>query len=407
MLIEIHGAGFHNKGAQLMLEVVLRRVAQRFPNAEFCVEWDRSISDVELRRLGLKTFFVSAPRVRPRRYPVLGPLSSVAGRLVPGSLLRSRNMVARHWVDALIDISGYAFGDKMPLPRTQAFASRSRYYARRGKPVVMLPQMFGPFESGAIQAAMRRVCDSADLIYARDTVSYGHVEGLFATGCSKLRLAPDIAIFAEPDPGTPLPDRPYACIVPNARILDKGGLQWRGRYIGDLVHTVRLLRQQGLSVLLTMHESSGEDRELANQILAQVGPEVASMYESNCPFQLKAVFAGARLAVASRFHAVVSALSSGTPAIVLGWAHKYEMLMHDFGCSEYMHDAKEGREELEAKILALTRDETHCRVRAKLLECKNRMYAANAKMWDDVFAFLENGTTGIKADPQVALLQGE
>ena len=100
MLIEIHGAGFENKGAQLMLETVTRRVSERFPSAEYCLEGGRDRPGSELRRLKLSTIFFAAPRHHPRRHPYLLGASHMLGHLVPRFMLRPKHQVARHRIDA-------------------------------------------------------------------------------------------------------------------------------------------------------------------------------------------------------------------------------------------------------------------------------------------------------------------
>jgi len=46
------------------------------------------------------------------------------------------------------------------------------------------------------------------------------------------------------------------------------------------------------------------------------------------------------MAVVSRFHAMVKALSLGKPTVVVGWSHKYLEVMEEFGLGRYvLHDA--------------------------------------------------------------------
>ncbi len=96
-------------------------------------------------------------------------------------------------LDAVIDVTGFAFGDEWadsPLGR------RARNYERwrfRGVPVYMLPQAFGPFRSTA--APSKLAIESARLVYARDADSLDYVSKLFDGQMPHgVRLAPDFTV---------------------------------------------------------------------------------------------------------------------------------------------------------------------------------------------------------------------
>lgn len=44
------------------------------------------------------------------------------------------------------------------------------------------------------------------------------------------------------------------------------------------------------------------------------------------------------LMLGSRFHALIAALSSGVPAVAIGWAHKYPELLGEFGMERLVFD---------------------------------------------------------------------
>ena len=162
-----------------------------------------------------------------------------------------------------------------------------------------------------------------------------------------------MTIFAEPADGVALPDEKYACLVPNMRVLDRGGEEWRGGYINRYVTAAKQCFAHGLKCFIVVHDASGHDQQLADQLVQELGSDRAEIYTEPHPRRLKAFIQGAELLVASRFHSVVAALSCGVPAIVLGWAHKYEMLLEDFGVSELNHTADASAEEL-AKLIDAT-----------------------------------------------------
>jgi colanic acid/amylovoran biosynthesis protein len=46
---------------------------------------------------------------------------------------------------------------------------------------------------------------------------------------------------------------------------------------------------------------------------------------------IRAIIAGTDILVTSRFHAMIAALSVGTPPLVIGWSHKYDEVLQPFG----------------------------------------------------------------------------
>ncbi len=380
MIIELHGAGFRNKGAQLMLWTASRILAARGVDG-FCMEVMPSGSAAECAEHGILPIF---PSIRP--FPQARPaslffrLSRVAGRVLPPSSDYARRQDA----DALIDISGFAFGDAWGARRAANFARRARWYRRDGKPVIMLPQMFGPFEDAGVARAFSGVLDACDRVYARDRVS---LEAARACGRSDhLTQAPDITIFLPETPEVPESSAPYGCIVPNVRVLDHGKQKdlWAPIYLDRLEAVGQAMAARGLAVRIVVHDASGEDRPLGEQLMARL--DGASLFEHPDPKVLKGFLGGAELVVGSRFHSLVAALSMGVPSLAMGWGHKYEMLLEDFG----QPDMTYGPTEPEAALLERFDRLAEGRDAAAqvVVEHREAMRGVNAAMWDEVAALL-------------------
>ena len=60
--------------------------------------------------------------------------------------------------------------------------------------------------------------------------------------------------------------------------------------------------------------------------------------ESLPPAALRALIDLCEVTVTSRFHAMVSALSTGTPVQVVGWSHKYAEVLEAFGLANQAMD---------------------------------------------------------------------
>lgn len=387
MLIEITGARFTNKGAQLMLATVCDRLRQAMPDVRLTMPLDYD-AYADRAPYGLH-YTVRPPEywTAPRR---LGRdlLSNVAARTRLGEAF---GLVHERDIDALIDISGYAFGDKWSLANPRLLAQRAAAFRRRGKPVVMLPQMLGPFTKPGQAEAFTELSEHVDLIYAREQESFDAARPLVAYP-ERLRVVPDITITT-PAKAVQTPDHDYLCLVPNSKLLQANPQQqdWSGSYLERLANAAEQAIQRGLEVVIVQHEYKEADERLTRDLHKRIGVDRCTVFRNSDPQVLKGFLGGARLVVGSRFHSLVSTLSMGVPAIALGWAHKYDALMRDFGAPEAIHRAADPSDHLTGLIDDVLRQ--HEEMVRTIASQKSEMVVANQKMWTDVFTLL-----GIKID---------
>lgn len=387
MIVELHGAGFRNKGAQLMLLTVCNKL-RSLGGVEVCMEALPGDSAEQRQTYGIRPIRPSVrPFARAKPVSVFFRLSRVAGRALPPSSRYAR----RQDPQALIDISGFAFGDDWGWRRTHNFARRAAWYRRHGKPVVMLPQMLGPFEDADVATAFRGLLDATDRVFARDRISLDAVRGLGGRD-QHVTLAPDLTIFGGDKPPIFRPsEQPRACVVPNVRMLDRGGNQdlWRPIYLDRLERAARVLLDQGLRVEVVVHDA-GEDRPLAEELVRRLAGEPVGLFEHSDPLALKGFLGGSRVVVGSRFHALVAALSMGVPALALGWSHKYEMLVEDFDLAGMTYGPEEPEDALVERVRVLAgdgREDAH----RKVVEARERMRPVNEAMWSEVAGLLGLG----------------
>ncbi|QDU70919.1 polysaccharide pyruvyl transferase family protein [Mucisphaera calidilacus] len=391
MMIEIHGAGFTNKGAQLMIRTVINRVRESLPDADFCIETGSDARYPRVAEYGLHMLYPQATWDRPRRIPYLLRLSHLLGRVIPASFVRPFGLVRRQDVDALIDVSGYAFGDKFGVYKSRVFNQRAAAYAQRGKPVIVLPQMLGPFQEAGFEKVMAEMVSRSSLFYARDRMSLDDCRRLLGDRAEPIRLAPDITIYQSPGRrDVAMPDNPArtVAIVPNIRMLDKGDPRWKESYLPRLTAVGKSLRERGYDLHVVIHETRGGDARLGEQLRDAIDPSGVPVIAYEDPLDLKAYLGQCRLVIASRFHAVVGSLAMGTPAVVIGWAHKYEMLLEDFGIPQMIHGIDDGPDDLQGKVDQLLDDGRREAMHQTLVRRKAEMKPLNDEMWERVVAAL-------------------
>lgn len=384
MLIEIHGGGFHNYGAQLMTITVIDKVTKRFPDAEFCVDGATGATFANRGPLNLMAVFPPIP-CKPMYLRTIKPLANLFYRK---SWKRNLGLVRYTDPNAFIDISGYAYGDSWGVNPLKHVLDKTAAFLRRKAPIVLMPQQLGPFTNPEQVDLAQRLFDRSDLVYARDQKSYDELKRVAPSGCTP-KIAPDITIFQHDHAGTTA--ERYACIVPNERMLDKGGPQWREMYLDHLKLVALQIRKLGLHTRIVVHAPFGGDLRLAKKLQEQLADDQSvSFDDTRDPVRLKQVLAGATLVVGSRFHALVGALSTGVPVIALGWSHKYPQLLNDFGTPEYHFDSPESPDQLVDMVQRLASEQEQSRVREELKRRKTVMVDDNTRMWDEVYSVLEN-----------------
>ena len=320
MIIEFHGAGFVNKGSELMLRTAMSELSCRIANLESAV-FPRDDCADERARLNLRHMLPS----RGRGGLLLGALAkadqvaALVGREKYRKLLRLYGLVDVGMADAMVDISGFAISDAWGPAPAERLLHVARTYKRRDAPVVLLPQALGPITSSRLRRTFAGIAQVADLVYARDAESFRMAEEA-APGFEGLRVAPDITLFDGFDGHDPDPQgEPYCCLIPNARVIDRpaseSGVLSYEECLGAMVGAIL---DSGYRVKLTLHTTEAADAELAARLVADREPPEVEVVRSGDPYELKRLFANSRLVVGSRYHGLVSALGQGTPGSL--WA---------------------------------------------------------------------------------------
>lgn len=374
---------YGNRGAEAMLETTIGRLRDLAPGSTFAVY---SYYPAEDRRL------VSDPDVAIHSSTpaylvgVLFPLSLLLAivRWIPGAhraFPASVSDLCR--ADALVDLAGVSFidGREKYLP-FNVFTILPAMLL--GTPVFKLSQAMGPFQ-GALNRFASRLLHRCALVVPRGetTVTYLR-EAAFPE--ARMLPAPDTAFAFEmrdalSDEGA---DEVGELIAAMGRLADAGidvvgicpssviaskALAQGWDYPCFLADVVLSLLHSGRAVLLfpnATREAAGDSaRNNDLPVIGQVIERVRSSAGDAAQERLLAVrgdvaAAGLRGLVerctcvaVSRFHAMIAALSTAVPVMVLGWSHKYAEVMADFGLEEYVldyseHDAQAFYERLEA-----------------------------------------------------------
>lgn len=366
----IVGAAFVNKGAEAMIRCVQRGIISRIPGASGILDvppgasWSRE----ELRGLHPRVGLTFAERSRRAAATVARCLGRVASRRVRVRWLEAASGVD-FGIDAVVDISGYAWGDpwvrqastgwgaELRSAISRALVSDPQALMAAGAPFIYLPQCWGPFERCAARRRADDIVRTATKLYARDQESLDWLTMLHSFSSEKVALASDIAFTFEGAPaeeartlltelGIRFDGTPIVGIVPNMRVYERAsGDGADSLYVRELVRiAVHFAERIGCQVVVMPHEiklrpvAVPDDRylcRLVSEAAADAGTVCAAVAEYSSE-ELKAMIGEVDLLVSSRFHSIVAAMSLRVPVVSIAWSHKYRELMESVGLGGYV-----------------------------------------------------------------------
>jgi len=367
---ELVGGGFSNKGAELMVEACCQEI-DTWENCQLAMDWTvGSVHDRGQRKLLNKVDFKS-----------LKSLGHVPAALLPDKIKNRLGIVSRNDVNAVIDISGFGYSDQWGTEYAKIMEQRSAVRHSKGEQYYLLPQAYGPFEDSKVADVVKSYFDKAEVLYVRDKASMIYMEKLMGND-ERLKLSPDFSCLVSPALNVRPTNRDYACIVPNCRMLDPRHGKFGDDYISGLVKAVDMIGSKGLLPVLVNHEGA-EDLKIVKELQKQVKCETLIVAGGSAKY-LKGVFTEAKFVIASRYHALISAMTQSIPAIGTGWSHKYEELFSDFENKEYLVSVKPDGKELIDSIDSLLDEGNHKLVTNNLYNGASKYKDKSRKMWDEV-----------------------
>lgn len=376
MIIEIKGIGIPNKGAELMLVAVMEALVSRYQDVKFVV--DPNTDFIGRCRFGIyQKAWMNIKGIQ------LGYLAN----LIPAKLLFRFGVIRDTEVDVILDASGFCYSDSFGYENAHEQVGRYiQKWRNDGKKYIFLPQAYGPFENIKLAKSMQQTLNTANLFFARDSVSKKHLEQLVG---KDVLMAPDFTCLVKGM--LPLDFEPEnagdTCIILNNRMLEKQSSQDGQLYIDNMLVMVGKIRQLGGAPYFLMHEGQ-DDKQLTNKINQGLSEPLNSYYYES-PKHIKGIIGTAKLVISSRFHGLVSALTQGVPVLATGWSHKYQMLLDDYSCPELMLDHLD-LQGMFHKLEYIFNSVHYQSVKNVISQAKSKQVELTEHMWSKVFAEIDD-----------------
>ncbi|EAR24700.1 hypothetical protein A20C1_11496 [marine actinobacterium PHSC20C1] len=339
-----------NKGASAMLESAIQTLTPRVPGVSFTLlsmypEEDRAqnvydnldIVAAQPRQLGVT---INSLALLYRVLPPLRPLIRKNSKAI-AALAKSQ---------VLLDQGGITFTDGREKFLLYNVASiLPAMFVKT--PVFKCAQAIGPFKNSINHRAARIFLPKVHTIVTRGAKTHEFAEGL---GLSNLFAGADYAFSLQLD-GTESAavskefdmtffDSGTVVGVSPSVVLQKKVDARDGDYIGQTADFIKHLLASGRKVALVPHsareqstKTHNNDLPLCREIFDRVGENANLLFiDKELPSQqLRYIIGECDLFVASRFHAMVSALAMAVPTLVIGWSHKYQEVLEMFGAEQW------------------------------------------------------------------------
>ncbi len=292
-------------------------------------------------------------------------------RLVPFPGLRCRLLARNPWLKAVLEseaclslAGGDSFSDIYGLRRMLYTALPQILVLWLGKPLILLPQTYGPFKRRLSRWLARHILRRARCVCSRDTEGVSTVRRLTGPSYLPVEVLPDLGFTMTPEPLDPAIlsslralQHPRPLLGLNiSKLLYMGGYTGRNMFglredYPRLTHALITFAINDLhaSVLLIPHvggELANEENEttLCRQLQAEferTDPGRVLFVDRDFTHrQIKSLIGACDLFVGSRMHACIGAASQCVPTVALAYSDKFAGVMEVVGAAVRVVDLR-------------------------------------------------------------------
>ncbi len=240
--------------------------------------------------------------------------------------------------DLVADIgAGDSYSDIYGIARFRSIDFTKWWSHKLHKKYILLPQTLGPFISKEAHVKAMHSMKNADLIFARDKMSYDCAQKMLPDKFVEQTI--DVAFFL-----------PYTRMSFEGNKIKVGvnisGLLWHGGYTKDNQFGLKSDYQHTMYAILDYFSSRSEvELHLISHVIGKQDPidedshvvkELANKYPQamvapafSNPIEAKSYISGMDFFTGARMHACIAAISSGVPVYPLAYSRKFNGLFCD------------------------------------------------------------------------------
>ena len=296
-------------------------------------------------------------------YPTVKQMTTGCIFFVVGGLLKLLHIPCR-WVarnggalneyfanDILVDASGISFSDDRSFTNILINTLWFLPGIISGIPMVKMSQSMGSYNKWYVKLPAKLVLKKLDFMVCRGNKSYEYTKEFLRK--KDIYNLPDTAFCLKMAENADellqkynLKAEEYIAVGPSYVMRDYFG---KGVYSDIVASTLNnLSKKTKMKILFVPHSwlhSAQIGADTVNDDLA-VCKEIAKKLDQNNDYEIveeemsarhmKALIGNSYMAIGSRYHFLIAALSSGVASMALGWSHKYREVFQEFNIEEYV-----------------------------------------------------------------------
>ena len=263
----------------------------------------------------------------------------------------------RHFAsaDAIIDLSGIAFVDKRGVALLWYNTALLLPGLVLSIPTYKMSQALGPFNGALNQRVAKWALNKAAWVYCRGRKSFDNCLTLGVERCS---YAPDVSFSLQSENlkqtaseivnnAANLSKPSKRVVICPSKVVQDYCSHKNISLVQELASYIEAQQEEGNSVFLMPHsEDSGIGKNNDLGLCIAIQKTVENKLGASCPIidpkgsprLAREVIGLADLAITCRFHSLIAALASATPAITIGWNHKYQEAAAPFNIEHFVID---------------------------------------------------------------------
>lgn len=355
----ITGGSSNNKGAQAMVFAVAQNLKQTHPDSEIYMLSTYQKEGNEYNFNCITTDWVTIYNLFFDRFYVFKPYFFLKKRN------RTNNVIGENELhkilaktETIYDVSGFSLSSQFGFMHSLSYLLKLAIAKKYNCNIILLPQSFGPFNYNYIQKLflfplMKHYLQYPSKIFVRESQGYYDLKKFTSNNIYKsldvvLQTAiPQSSTIYKKNHSKKTIDintnNKNLAIIPNAKLL-KWNLE------NDILGIYRLILdiviEKGYDVYIVRH--STEDLNFCHMI-AELSKDQSKNHTSkirvldgnyDC-IELSEIISKMDFVIASRYHSLIHAYKQGIPALVIGWASKYQEIMLEFNQESYYFDIRE------------------------------------------------------------------
>jgi colanic acid/amylovoran biosynthesis protein len=337
-----------NRGSEAMVTTCIQQIKNIFPTSKICIASSYPKQDFkELDKVYLKKYsdiyiYSGTPFSLIFQSLPLSLIAKIAPWLKRNKLKNFGTILDLLNSDIVFDVAGVSFIDGREKFLPFNILSIFPFLLHKRK-VIKLSQAMGPFNNLINRSSANIVLNKCTKVFARGNTTMHNLEKL--KNKKNFSLAPDITFSLRSSDLNIFNKRrnKYIAIAPSSLVMNKSK-----KYVNEMVKIIKELQLDGFEIKFIIHSwrksrfSRNNDLIVAKKINSQLKHKIELLGLDKNSMEIRKEISNFQLIIVSRFHAMISALCTATPLLVIGWSHKYKEILDLFEmeseyCVDYLH----------------------------------------------------------------------